>query len=41
MPLNMLSERNVRQQNRRLGLIIVASLVVLYIIAIVGVVVLN
>jgi hypothetical protein len=41
MSLNMLSERNVRQQNRRLGLIIVASLVVLYIIAIVGVVVLN
>jgi len=41
MPLNMLSEREVRQQNRRLGLIIVASLVVLYIIAIVGVVVLN
>jgi hypothetical protein len=41
MPLNMLSERDVRQQNRRLGLIIVASLVVLYIIAIVGVVVLN
>jgi hypothetical protein len=41
MPLNMLSERDIRQQNRRLGLIIVASLVVLYIIAIVGVVVLN
>jgi type II secretory pathway pseudopilin PulG len=41
MPLNMLSERDVRQQNRRLGLTIVASLVVLYIIAIVGVVVLN
>ena len=41
MSFNMLSERNVRQQNRRLGLIIVASLVVLYIIAIVGVVVLN
>jgi hypothetical protein len=37
----MLSGRDVRQQNRRLGLIIVASLVVLYIIAIVGVVVLN
>lgn len=31
----------LRQQNRRLGLIIVASVVLLYLIAIVGVLVLN
>jgi hypothetical protein len=37
----MVGERDVRQQNRRLGLIIVASLVLLYLIAIVGVLVLN
>ena len=41
MPNHMLSDRNVRQQNRRLGLIILASLIVLYVIAIIGVVVLN
>ncbi len=41
----MIDTRNgngeLRQQNRRLGLIIVASLVLLYLIAIVGVLVLN
>jgi hypothetical protein len=31
----------IRQQNRRLGLIIVVSVVLLYLIAIVGVLVLN
>jgi hypothetical protein len=39
--MHMVSERDVRQQNRRVGLIIVASLVLLYLIAIVGVLVLN
>jgi hypothetical protein len=39
--MHMVSERDVRHQNRRLGLIIVASLVLLYLIAIVGVLVLN
>jgi hypothetical protein len=37
----MISDRELRQQNRRLGLIIVAALVLLYLIAIVGVLVLN
>jgi hypothetical protein len=37
----MVSDRDVRQQNRRLGLIIVASIALLYLIAIVGVLVLN
>ncbi len=37
----MVSERDVRQQNRRVGLIIVASLVLLYLIAVVGVLLLN
>jgi hypothetical protein len=41
MATNRLSDPDVRQQNRRLGLIIVASLIVLYLLAIVGVVVLN
>jgi len=35
------SDGELRQQNRRLGLILVASLVLLYLIAIVGVLVLN
>jgi len=35
------SDGELRQQNRRLGLIIVASLVLLYLVAIVGVLVLN
>jgi len=37
----MISDRQLRQQNRRLGLILIASLVLLYLIAIVGVLVLN
>jgi hypothetical protein len=37
----MMTDREVRQQNRRVGLIIIASLVLLYLIAIVGVLVLN
>jgi hypothetical protein len=37
----MISDRELRQQNRRLGLILIASLVLLYLIAIVGVLVLN
>jgi hypothetical protein len=37
----MVSDRDVRQQNRRIGSIIVGSLVLLYLIAIVGVLVLN
>jgi hypothetical protein len=37
----MMSDRDVRQQNRRVGLIIIASLVLLYLIAIIGVLVLN
>jgi len=37
----MISDRELRQQNRRLGFIIIASLVLLYLIAIVGVLVLN
>jgi hypothetical protein len=37
----MVHDRDVRQQNRRLGLTIVVSLVMLYLIAIVGVLVLN
>jgi hypothetical protein len=37
----MMSDRDVRQQNRRVGLIITASLVLLYLIAIIGVLVLN
>jgi hypothetical protein len=37
----MIGHRDIRRQNRRVGLIIVASLVVLYLIAIVGVLVLN
>jgi hypothetical protein len=36
-----MSDRDVRQQNRRVGLIITASLVLLYLIAIIGVLVLN
>jgi hypothetical protein len=39
--INMVRDRDVRQQNRRVGLIIVAGLVLLYLIAIVGVLVLN
>jgi hypothetical protein len=37
----MVSDPEVRRQNRRVGLLIVAFLVVLYLIAIVGVLVLN
>jgi hypothetical protein len=37
----MVSDREVRQQNRRLGLLIVAALGLLYLIAIIGVLVLN
>jgi hypothetical protein len=39
--MNMVSDRDVRQQNRRVGFIIAAFLVLLYLIAIVGVLVLN
>ena len=39
--IEMLSERELRQQNRRLGFVIVASLVLLYLIAIIGVLMLN
>jgi hypothetical protein len=35
------SDRQLRRQNRRVGLIIVTALIVLYLIAIVGVLVLN
>jgi hypothetical protein len=38
---HMVSDRDIRQQNRRVGLIIVALLALLYLIAIVGVLVLN
>ena len=38
---HMVSDREIRQQNRRVGLIIVALLALLYLIAIVGVLVLN
>jgi hypothetical protein len=37
----MVTDRDVRQQNRRVGFIIVALLALLYLIAIVGVLVLN
>jgi hypothetical protein len=37
----MRRDRDIRRQNRRLGLIIVASLIALYLLAIIGVVVLN
>jgi hypothetical protein len=37
----MVRDADVRQQNRRVGLIIVAALALLYVIAIVGVLVLN
>jgi hypothetical protein len=37
----MVNDRDVRQQNRRVGFIIVALLVLLHLIAIVGVLVLN
>jgi hypothetical protein len=37
----MIDHRDIQRQNRRVGLIIVASLVLLYLIAIVGVLVLN
>jgi len=38
---NKVSNRDVQQQNRRIGFILVAFLVLLYLIAIVGVLVLN
>jgi hypothetical protein len=38
---HMVSDREIRQQNRRVGFIIVALLALLYLIAIVGVLVLN
>jgi hypothetical protein len=41
MTQRMVNDRGVRQQNRRVGLLIVAFLAVLYLIAIVGVLVLN
>jgi len=37
----MVSDQKLRQQNRRLGFILIASLAVLYLVAIVGVLVLN
>ncbi len=37
----MVGDRDVRQQNRRVGFMIVAFLVLLHLIAIVGVLVLN
>jgi hypothetical protein len=37
----MVRDRDVRQQNRRVGLLIIAFLVLLHLIAIVGVLVLN
>jgi hypothetical protein len=39
--IDMVSDREVRQQNRRLGWLIVAALGLLYLIAIIGVLVLN
>lgn len=41
MTQKLLGREEVQHQNRRLGLILVASLVLLYLIAIVGVIVLN
>jgi hypothetical protein len=38
---HMVSDRDVRQQNRRVGFIIVALLALLYLIAIAGVLMLN
>ena len=37
----MVTDRDIRQQNRRLGFILVTFLVLLHLIAIVGVLVLN
>jgi hypothetical protein len=37
----MVSDRDVRHQNRRVAFIIIASLVVLHLIAIIGVLMLN
>jgi hypothetical protein len=39
--MKTLSDQHLRQRNRRLGLLIVAALVLLYLIAIMGVLVLN
>jgi hypothetical protein len=39
--IDMVSDQNLRQRNRRVGLIIAALLMLLYLIAIVGVLVLN
>ena len=33
--------KDVRRQNRRVGMILVASLIALYIVAVIGVIVLN
>lgn len=41
MAVKRLQERNIRQQNRRLGWLIVALLLVLYLLAIFGVLTLN
>lgn len=38
---NLAQEKHVRHQNRRLGAILISTLVVLYIVAIVGIIVLN
>lgn len=37
----MLAHDDMRRQNRRVGLILIAALVALYIIAVIGVIVLN
>jgi Tfp pilus assembly protein PilX len=39
--VNRAEDRDLRRQNRRLGMMLVMSLAVLYIIAIVGVIFLN
>jgi len=39
--VNMAEDKQLRRQNRRLGMILVMSLAVLYLIAIMGVIFLN
>jgi hypothetical protein len=41
MAVNRLHDRDVRRLNRRVGWLIVATLLVLYLVAIVGVITLN
>jgi hypothetical protein len=37
----MMSPQDIRQHNRRLGLILIAGVIVLHLIAVIGVIVLN